>query len=41
MKNDKSFRPIKSLGNKIKRRQDSPKVYDLNACFTYGKGKHY
>ena len=33
MKSDKSFRPIKSLGNKIKRRQDSPKVYDLNACF--------
>ena len=31
-KNDKSFRPIKSLGYKLKRRQDSPKVYDLNAC---------
>jgi len=32
IKNDKSFRPIKSMGTKLKRRQDSPKVYDLNAC---------
>jgi len=31
LRKNKSIRPVKTLGYKIKRRQDAPKVYDLNA----------
>lgn len=31
IKKDKSIKPVKNLGYSLKRRQDAPKVYDLNA----------
>jgi CMP-N,N'-diacetyllegionaminic acid synthase len=39
IKRDKSIKPIKNLGYKIKRRQDAPKVYDLNASIYIWKRK--
>ena len=40
MKSDKSFRPIKFPGNKI-RRQIVQKYMILMLVFIYGKDKHY
>lgn len=39
VKKDGSIKPIKNLGYKIKRRQDAPKVYDLNASIYIWKRK--
>ena len=39
IKKNKSIKPIKKLGYKIKRRQDAPKVYDLNASIYIWKRK--
>lgn len=39
LKKDKSIKPIKKLGYIVKRRQDAPKVYDLNASIYIWKRK--
>tara|TARA_B110000967_G_C18700508_1_gene467586 strand:- start:94 stop:801 length:708 start_codon:yes stop_codon:yes gene_type:complete len=39
VKKDKSIKPLKTLGYIIKRRQDAPKVYDLNASIYIWKRK--
>ena len=39
VKKDKAIRPVKKLGYTLKRRQDAPKVYDLNASIYIWKRK--
>tara|TARA_B100000315_G_C14525801_1_gene563764 strand:- start:430 stop:1137 length:708 start_codon:yes stop_codon:yes gene_type:complete len=39
LKKNKTFKPIKNLGHKLKRRQDSPKVFDINASIFIWKRK--
>lgn len=39
IKKNKSIKPVKKLGHVLKRRQDAPKVYDLNASIYIWKRK--